>query len=93
MSLVEPELPTLPEHMRSSPIFSGVRVAPSLVFCVMFCRLLFVLVLTATVLAVFRRFATSDYLPFDISKLFLCNGKVTKQLNLFSDNVQNYLFS
>jgi len=82
MSLVEPELPTLPEHMSSPPIFSGVRVAPSLVFCVMFCRLLFVLFLSATVLAVFRRFATSDYLPFDIFQLCLCNSKkVTKQLN------------
>jgi hypothetical protein len=31
---------TLPEHLSSHPLFSGVR---SLVFCVIFCRLLFVL--------------------------------------------------
>ena len=33
----------LPEHMRSHPVFSGVHVARSLAFCVMFCRSLFVL--------------------------------------------------
>ena len=31
------------EHMSSSPVFSGVRVDLSLVFCIMFCRSLFVL--------------------------------------------------
>jgi hypothetical protein len=31
---VELELPTLPEHPSSALVFSGVRVAPSLVFCV-----------------------------------------------------------
>jgi hypothetical protein len=40
--LVEQELLTLQEHLRSSLVFSGVRVAWSLVFCVMFCRSLFV---------------------------------------------------
>jgi hypothetical protein len=30
MSLVEQELPTLPEHLSSPPIFSGVRVTRSL---------------------------------------------------------------
>jgi hypothetical protein len=29
---VEQELPTLPEHLRSIPVFSGVRVTRSLVF-------------------------------------------------------------
>ena len=32
-----------PEHLRSSLVLSGVRVARSLVFCVLCCRLLFVL--------------------------------------------------
>ena len=41
--LVAQELPTLPEHLSSSPVFSGVRVTRSLVLCVMFCRSLFVL--------------------------------------------------
>jgi hypothetical protein len=33
---MEQELPTLPEHLSSSPVFSGVCVAQSLVFYVMF---------------------------------------------------------
>ena len=42
--LVEQELLTLPEHLSSHPVFSGViRVTRSLVLCVMFCRSLFVL--------------------------------------------------
>ena len=36
LPLVEQELPTLPEHLRSSPAFSGVRVTRSLVLCVCF---------------------------------------------------------
>ena len=41
--LMEQELPTDQEHLRSPPILSGGRVTWSLVFCVVFCRLLFVL--------------------------------------------------
>ena len=41
VSLVEQELPTLPQHTSSRPLFSGVRVAQILVFCVVFCRSLF----------------------------------------------------
>jgi len=41
--LVEQQLLTLAEHMSSLTVFSWVRVAHSLVFCVMFCRSLFVL--------------------------------------------------
>ena len=41
--LVQQELPTLPEHLSSPPVFSGVFVTQSSVFCVMFCRSLFVL--------------------------------------------------
>ena len=43
LSNVEHELTTLPEHLGSPPVFSGVRVARSFVLCVIFCRLLFVL--------------------------------------------------
>ena len=32
---------TPPEHLTSSPIFSSVRVARSLVFCVVFCGSLY----------------------------------------------------
>jgi hypothetical protein len=40
---VERELLTLPEYLRSSPVFSGFLLARPLVFCVVFCRWLFVL--------------------------------------------------
>ena len=69
MSLVEQELRTLPEHMSSLSIFSWVRIAQSLVFCVMFCGSLLVLFLLAIVLSVFLRITASDY-PFDIFELF-----------------------
>jgi hypothetical protein len=68
--LVEHELFTLPEHLSSPPVFSGVRVTRSLVLYVMFCRSLFVLFLLAFVLSVLLRFTDSDD-PFGIFKLFL----------------------
>jgi hypothetical protein len=68
MPPVEQELPTLPDHPSSPPVFSRVRVARSLVFCVVFCRSLFVLFIFAIVLSVLR-FTDSDY-PFGIFKLF-----------------------
>jgi hypothetical protein len=40
---VEQELLTLPEQLDSLLVFSGVRVSRSLVFCVVLCRLLFIL--------------------------------------------------
>ena len=43
VSLVEHELPTLLEHLSSLPAFREVHVTRSLVFCVVFCRSLFVL--------------------------------------------------
>ena len=50
MPLVEQELPTLPEHLSSSPVFSGVRVTRSLALyvyvvdrCLSFCTFSFVL--------------------------------------------------
>ena len=44
MSVLEQELRTLPEHFSSHPVnFRRVRVAQYLVFCVVFCRSLFVL--------------------------------------------------
>ena len=41
--LVEQKLLTLPEHLRSPPVLSGVLVTRTLFLCVMFCRSLFVL--------------------------------------------------
>jgi len=69
MSLVEQELLTRPEHLRSPPVFSGVRVTRPLVLCV-FCGSLFVLFLLAIVLSVLLRYTDSDY-PFRIFKPFL----------------------
>jgi hypothetical protein len=64
---------TLPEHLSLLPIFSGVRVALSLVLCacfvdryLSFCAFF----LFAIVLSVLRRFTDSHY-PFGIFKLFL----------------------
>jgi hypothetical protein len=52
----------------STPGFSGIRIAQSLVFCVVFCRSLFVLL--AIALYALLRFTVSDY-PFGIFKLIL----------------------
>jgi hypothetical protein len=38
---LEQELLTLPEHLSLPPVFGGVRVARSLVFCLVFCISLF----------------------------------------------------
>jgi hypothetical protein len=74
--LVEHELPTLPEHPNSPLIFSAVRVAQSLVFCVVLYRPLIVLYLLVIALSVVLWFTTSDYLliydfwlPFDLRLL------------------------
>ena len=58
--------PTLPEHLSPPPVFSGFRIARSLVFCV-------VLFLLSIVLSVLR-FADCDY-RFVIFKLFLQGNK------------------
>jgi len=52
---VEQVLPTLPEHLSSLPVFSGVRVVRPLVFCVMFCR---------SFLSFYPFFFRSLYCPF-----------------------------
>jgi hypothetical protein len=67
LPLVEQELSSLPEHMSSSPVFGGVRVARSLVVCVCFvdrCLSFF-----AIVLSVPLRLTDSDY-PIGIFKPF-----------------------
>ena len=67
------------------PCFSGVCVTRSLVFCVMFCRSLFVHFLLAIVLSVLLWF-TASYYPFGIFKIFLCtvwNGMKWKLLRYY----------
>jgi hypothetical protein len=77
--LVEQERLTLPEHLSSLPVFSGVRVNRSLVLYVCFVDrcLSFVLFLLAIVLSVLFRFTDSDY-PFGIFKLFSKSFSVVK---------------
>jgi len=53
----------------STPVFSGVHVARSLLFCVMFCRSLFVLFRLVIMLSVLLQITASDY-PCGIVKLF-----------------------
>ena len=43
VSLVQQEVLTLPNHLSSLHVYSEVRVARSLVFCVVFCKSVFVL--------------------------------------------------
>ena len=68
---MEQELLTLPEHLSSPPVFSDVRVARCLIFCVVFYRSLFVLFsfLFAIVLSVLLIFTAFEY-TFGIRKLF-----------------------
>ena len=65
------ELLTLPEHLSSSPVFSGVCVTWSLVLCVCFvnrCLSFCTFFLSGNVLSVLLRFTDFDY-PFGIFKL------------------------
>jgi hypothetical protein len=71
--LLEQERLTFLEHLRSPPVFGGVRVTISLVLCVTFCRSLFVFLyffLLAIAFSAFLQFTDSDHL-FGIFKLFL----------------------
>ena len=58
------------ENPDRNPLFSGVRVARFLVFCVELCRSFPIPFLLVIVLSVPLRFTVSDY-PFGIFKLFL----------------------
>ena len=67
-NLVKQELPTLPKHLSLYLVFSGVGVARSLVFCVVFCKSLFALFSFGHCDVCPSRFKDSDY-PFAIFKL------------------------
>jgi branched-subunit amino acid transport protein len=68
VSIVVLEWLTLPEHLRSSSVFSGVCLVQSLVFCVVFCRSLFFLL--AVALSALLPFVVSSY-TFGIFNLYL----------------------
>jgi hypothetical protein len=72
LTLVEQELPTLPEHLSSPPIFSWVRVTRSLVLCVCFvdCCLSFY-TFSFGHCVVCSSSIYGSYYPFGIFKLFL----------------------
>ena len=70
LTLVAQELLSLPEHMSSPPVFSEVCVARSFVFCVMFCRSLFVL-LSLFFWPLCCLWCTESDYHFGIFKLFL----------------------
>ena len=61
------DMSTLPVHMSSVPVISGVRGTQSIVFYVLFCRSRFVHL--PLVLAVIFQLMGSDY-PYGIFKLF-----------------------
>ena len=61
------DIATLPAHMSSVPVISGVRGPRSIIFYVLFCRSRFVHF--PLVLAVILQFMNSDY-PHGIFKLF-----------------------
>ena len=86
VALVEQWLPTLQEHLRSPPVFSGVRVARTLVFCVVFSRSLFVPFLLGLALSVLW-FTDCDY-PVGIFKL-LFNKRYRGSNYLFSSYLVN----
>ena len=72
LPLVKQELPTLPEHLNSLLVFSGVCVALSVVFSVVFCSSLFVPIcfyFLTIVLYINLNVTDYDY-PFGIFKLF-----------------------
>ena len=64
--------PSLPDHPSAPPVLNGVRAAQCLVFCVVFCRSLFIFFPFSLAIfpSVLHRFIVSDY-SFGIFKLFL----------------------
>ena len=81
------ELFTIQEHLRSHPVFSGVRVTRCLVFCVLFCRSLFVIMsFFFWQLSVLLPFFPSDYplVSSNLSSFFINISVIFWQLVLLS---------
>ena len=100
---MEQDLLTLPEHLRSTLVFGGVRVAYSLVFHVVSCVLLFVCLsfsFLAMALSVYFRFMSLtvplvSFVPLLYSTLFayLHSGYLMYQiLKVFTMNQQHFMF-
>ena len=74
---MEQELLTLPEHLTSPPVFSGVRVTRSSVLDVLLIVVCsFVLFLLVIVLSVLLRYMDSDYLP-------LVSSNSSQKINIY----------
>ena len=89
------ELLTLPEHLSSPPVFSGVRVTRSLVLYVCFVdRCLSFCTFFAIVLSVLLRYTDSDR-PFGIFKLFFLRSRYSdlkEQFDKYSEEYSYYSF-
>ena len=79
--LVEQELLILPEHLRSPPVFSGVRVTRSLVYCVVFCRSLFFSFLFWPWLSLNSRFLITPLVSSNFSLLIIVRNCVHLIIN------------
>ena len=90
---MEQELLTLPEHLSSPPVFSGVCVTRSLVLyeCLVDRVCPFVLFLLAIVLSVLLRYTDSDC-PFGIFKLFLYLLERTLNYSSIPSSLSDYVF-
>ena len=76
VSRVEQELLTLPQHMSSPPVLCAVRVAQSLVFCVMFCRSLSICLVRFLLVIVCPFCCKVSGYPFGIFSFFLALVKM-----------------
>ena len=78
MPHLEQELLTIQEYLSSPPIFRDVRVSLYLVFCLVFCRSLFVLLRLNIALSVLLRFAAFDYISgiFNVSLYVLVHPNI-----------------
>ena len=81
MSLVEQELPTLPVHLSSPLVFSGVRVTPSLVLCAIVCP--FVLFLLSIVLSVLFQLMDSEFPFWYLQTLLASPLLVNKTISIY----------
>jgi hypothetical protein len=89
MSLVEQELPTLPYHLSSHPVFSGVRDVQSLIFCVVFCGSLYVLLsLFFWSLCYLSVFVLRFLITPLVSSTFSCSSSCYSLICLFQEQRQ-----
>ena len=84
VSHVDEDMHTYPEHLSSPQVLRGVRVARSLVFCVIFFGSLFVLFHLAMVLSVLRFMASGYFVG--IFNLF-CMDKMIDIFNVHAINL------